>query len=68
MKSIYIVYDGDTYHPGVVFATENATVAHVLARAMYDDKADINVRQVPMLQDSAFGFNADDPKVGGTDE
>ena len=78
MKKVFIVFDGDTYHPSPAFATETNDDALILSAALYgDDKAGQNVAELPLVEGreeldfshaSYKQIYADDPKVGGTDE
>ena len=78
MKKVFIVFDGDTYHPSPAFATEAKDDALTLSAALYgEDKSELNVAELPLVEGkeelnifSAFytPTSDDDPKVGGTDE
>ena len=78
MKKVFMVFDGDTYHPSPAFATEARDDALTLSAALYgDDKSEHNVAELPLVEwtegpgiFSAFDMptSDDDPKVGGTDE
>ena len=77
MKRVFMVFDGDTYHPSPAFATETNDDALTLSAALYGDgKAEQNVAELPLVEGreelnifTAFDMpSSDDPKVGGTDE
>ena len=78
MKKVFMVFDGDAYHPSPAFATETKDDALTLSAALYgEDKSEQNVAELPLVEGkeelnfspALYGqIHVDDPKVGGTDE
>lgn len=68
MKKVFMVFDGDAYHPSPAFATETRDDALTLSAALYgEDKSEQNVAEFPLVEGKE-GLNFYGPKVGGTDE
>ena len=77
MKKVFMVFDGDAYHPSPAFATETKDDALTLSAALYGyDRAGQKVVELPLVEgreelniSTAFDMpSSDDQKVGGTDE